>query len=44
MKNGAQAEQIYAQYPANEEGFEAWVLRAERFWKECGSMAENEVL
>jgi len=43
MKNGARAEQLYAQYPASEEGFEAWVLRAERFWKECGSMAENEI-
>jgi flavin-dependent dehydrogenase len=43
MKNGAQAEQLYAQYPQSEEEFDAWVLRAERFWKECGSMAENEV-
>lgn len=43
MKNGARAEQLYAQYPQSEEGFDAWVLRAERFWKECGSMAENEV-
>lgn len=43
MKNGARAEQLYAQYPTSEEGFDAWALRAERFWKECGSMAENEV-
>ena len=41
---GARAEQLYAQYPQSEEGFDAWVLRAERFWKECGSMAENEVV
>jgi len=43
MQNGARAEQLYAQYPASEEDFDAWVLRAEKFWKECGSVAENEV-
>ena len=43
MRNGARAEKLYAKYPASEEEFDAWVLRAERFWKECGSMAENEV-
>ena len=43
MKNGAQAEKLYAEYPASEADFDAWVLRAEKFWRECGSMAENGV-
>lgn len=43
MKNGARAEALYADYPASEAGFDAWVLRAEAFWKKCGSMAENKV-
>ena len=43
MKNGARADKLYADYPASEEGFDAWVIRADKFWKECGSMAENEV-
>ena len=44
MKNGAQAEKLYAEYPASEAGFDAWVLRAEKFWRACGSMAENGVI
>ncbi len=43
MQNGSRAEALYASYPANESGYDAWVLRAEAFWKECGSMAENTV-
>ena len=43
MQNGARAEKLYAEYPASEAGFDAWVLRAEAFWKKCGSMAENKV-
>ena len=43
MQNGARAERLYADYPASEAGFDAWVLCAERFWKECGSMAENTI-
>lgn len=42
MQNTARAIQLYANYPEMETGFTAWVLRAERFWKKCGSMAENE--
>ena len=38
MQHGAEAEKLYAQYPASEAGFDAWVLRAERFWNACGSM------
>ena len=41
MQNGAQAEQLYTNYPENEAGFDDWVLRADQFWKKCGSMAEN---
>ena len=43
MKNGSRAEALYADYPAEEAGYEAWVARAEKFWKRCGSMAENAV-
>ncbi|MDD4311026.1 MAG: hypothetical protein PHW41_00930 [Eubacteriales bacterium] len=43
MKNGAQAEALYAEYPASEAGLDEWVLRAEAFWQKCGSMAENGV-
>ncbi len=43
MKNGARAEALYADYPQSEAGFDAWVLRAEKFWRECGSMAENGI-
>ena len=43
MKNGAHAEALYADYPEHESGYDAWVLRAEAFWKACGSMAESGV-
>lgn len=43
MKNGGRAEALYAEYPSDEEGYDDWVLRADAFWKECGSMAENAV-
>lgn len=43
MQNGSRAEALYADYPADESGYDAWVLRAEAFWKSCGSMAENTV-
>lgn len=43
MKNGSRAEALYADYPADEAGYDAWVARAEAFWKSCGSMAENAV-
>jgi hypothetical protein len=43
MKNGARAEALYADYPAEEAGYDAWVKRADAFWKKCGSMAENAV-
>ena len=43
MRNGARAEALYADYPADESGYDAWVIRAEKFWKECGSMAENTI-
>jgi len=43
MRNGSRAEALYASYPADEPGYDAWVNRAEAFWKSCGSMAENTV-
>ncbi len=43
MKNGARAEKLYADYPNSEADFDAWVLSAEKFWRECGSMAENGI-
>ena len=43
MQNGSRAEALYASYPADESGYDAWVIRAEAFWKSCGSMAENTV-
>jgi hypothetical protein len=43
MKNGARAEKLYADYPQSEAGYDTWVLRAEKFWRECGSMAENGI-
>ena len=43
MKNGGRAEALYADYPAEEAGYDAWVKRADAFWKECGSMAKNTV-
>ncbi len=43
MKNGSRAEALYAEYPAEEAACNAWVKRADAFWKECGSMAENTV-
>ena len=43
MQNTARAVKLYANYPATEAGYDAWVSRAERFWKDCGGMAENEV-
>lgn len=41
MKNGSSAEALYAQYPAGEAGYDAWVKRADEFWNSCGSMAGN---
>ncbi|NLI53508.1 MAG: NAD(P)/FAD-dependent oxidoreductase [Clostridiales bacterium] len=43
MKNGGRAEALYAEYPADEAGYDAWVRRADAFWKSCGSMAENAI-
>ncbi len=43
MQNGSRAESLYAGYPADESGYDAWVLGADAFWKSCGSMAENTV-
>ena len=43
MKNGARAEALYADYPADETNFDSWVKRADAFWDSCGSMAENTV-
>ena len=43
MKNGTRAEKLYAAYPASEADFDAWVERAEKFWKSCGSMAQNKI-
>ncbi len=43
MQNGSRAKALYASYPADESGYDAWVIRAETFWKSCGSMAENTV-
>ncbi|MCE5187987.1 MAG: NAD(P)/FAD-dependent oxidoreductase [Eubacteriales bacterium] len=43
MQNGSRAEALYASYPTNESGYDAWIIRAEAFWKSCGSMAENTV-
>ncbi|MPN05554.1 hypothetical protein SDC9_152805 [bioreactor metagenome] len=43
MKNGSRAEALYAEYPADEAGYDAWVSRVQAFWKSCGSMAENAV-
>jgi len=43
MTNGGRAEALYAEYPAEEAGYDAWAGRAEEFWKACGSMAENKV-
>ncbi len=43
MKNGSLAEALYAEYPADEAGYDAWAARADAFWKSCGSMAENEI-
>ncbi len=43
MQNGGRAEALYADYPAEEAGYDAWVKRADAFWKSCGSMAENMV-
>lgn len=44
MKNGGRAEALYAEYPENESGFDAWVERADAFWKSCGSMADNAII
>ena len=43
MKNGSLAEALYADYPADESGYDEWVARADAFWNTCGSMAENTV-
>ena len=43
LKSSEVIEKLYAEYPASEAGFDEWVLRAEKFWRECGSMAENGV-
>jgi digeranylgeranylglycerophospholipid reductase len=40
MQNGNAVSALYAEYPETPEGFEAWAEKADRIWKQCGSMAD----
>ena len=43
MQNGGRAEALYAEYPAEEAGFDDWTRRADAMWAACGSMADNRL-
>jgi flavin-dependent dehydrogenase len=41
MNNGSAVTALYSDFPETPEGFDAWVARADKVWKKCGSMADN---
>jgi flavin-dependent dehydrogenase len=41
VQNGMRAVRLYAAYPASEARLDAWVSRAEAFWKKCRKTAHS---